>query len=189
MSAQTIDAVINELNQEFDKTIQVFKKDLQKVRTGRASTGLVEGIIIDYYGSKTPLGHMGQLSTPEARLIVIQAYDRGAVPIIEKAIQNSGLGLNPSSEGNTIRIIIPALTEENRKDIVKHLNKIAEEMKVSLRNHRRDAIDQLKTLEKDKIIAQDDLKKSTEKIQKLIDAETVKVDQLLEAKVAECMEV
>jgi ribosome recycling factor len=189
MNAQTVDGVINELTQEFEKSIQVFKKDLQKVRSGRASTGLVEGIIVDYFGSKTPLGHMGQLSAPEARLIVLQVYDRSAVPIIEKAIQSAGLGLNPSSEGNTIRLIIPALTEENRKDIVKHLNKIAEEIKVSLRNHRRDAIDQLKTLEKDKVIAQDDLKKSTERIQKLIDVETTKVDKLLEAKVAECMEV
>lgn len=169
--------------------IAAFRKELQKVRTGRASAGLLEGVMVDYYGSKTALSHLGQITAPEPRLIVIQVFDTSAVQSVEKAIQSAGLNLNPSREGNNIRVNLPALTEENRREIVKVLTKHAEEMRVSIRNHRRDANEQVKKLEKDGDLAKDDVKRVLDKIQKQTDLAIVEVDKLLAAKEAECMEV
>lgn len=184
-----LDMVLEEHRESCDGAISAFRRELQKVKTGRASTGLVEGLIVDYYGSKTPLGHLGQISTPESRTILIQAYDAKSCPAIEKAIQGSSLGLNPSRDGNTIRISIPALTEESRKEIVKMLNKMAEDIKISIRNHRRDANDKLKCLEKDGQITKDDNKKAQEKIQKQTDKHIADVDVILKSKEEECLEV
>ncbi len=189
METTDVDEIIATHELESEETLQAFKRDLQKMRTGKASTGLVEGLVVDYYGTKSALGHLGQISTPEPRLITIQVYDAGAISSIEKAIQSSGLGLNPSRDGSTIRIIIPALTEESRKEIVKHLNKTAEDKRVSIRNHRRDANELLKKLEKDGEIAKDDVKKYLDTIQKQTDNFINEIDSLLKVKEAECMEV
>lgn len=166
-----------------------FKRDLSKVRTGRASASLLEGVMVDYYGSKTALAHLGQISTPEARIIMIQVYDAGAAVAVEKAIQSAGLGLNPSREGSVIRIIVPPLTEESRREIVKRLHKQGEEIKISVRNHRRDANELVKKLEKDGTLAKDEAAKVLERVQKQTDAAVAEVDKLLQVKEAECMEV
>lgn len=176
-------------DEECKAAVAAFKRDLLKIRTGRASGSLLEGVQVDYYGSKTPLVHLGQISTPEPRLIVVQVYDAGAAAAVEKAIQTSGLGFNPAREGNTIRVVVPPLTEESRKEIVKRLHKLAEDIKVSVRNHRRDANESVKKLEKDGIVAKDDSAKVLDKVQKRTDAAVQEVDKLLQAKEAECMEV
>jgi len=183
------DDVISQHQLDCEAAISAFERDLKKVRTGRASSGLVEGIVVEYYGSKTQLSHLGQIATPEARLITIQVFDTGSISSIEKAIQTSGLGLNPSTEGNTIRILVPALTEEGRRDLVKHLNKIAEEIRVSIRNRRRDANDLIKKGEKASSITKDDAKKHLEKIQAQTNSSVSKVDELLSTKEAECLEI
>lgn len=176
-------------NDECEGALSAFKRDLQKVRTGRASTGLVEGLMVECYGAKTQLSHLGQISAPEARLVTVQVFDAANVSAVEKAIQTSGLGLNPSVEGSLVRINIPALTEESRKEIVKHLNKIAEDIKVSIRNHRRDSNDIVKSQEKAGSLTKDDSKKLLESIQKQTDAKIAEVDSLLKTKEAECLEV
>jgi ribosome recycling factor len=181
--------IIKKHNEECLAAIQAFKRDLQKVRTGRASAALLEGIAVDYYGAKTHLEHLGQISTPEARLIVIQVYDASAVQAVEKAIMSANLGLNPSREGNTIRVSVPVLTQDARKNIVRALHKQAEDMRVSVRNRRRDANDELKELEKSGELTKDDSKKSMDRIQKQTDSAIVEIDKLLAAKEAECMEV
>lgn len=183
------DEVLMEHEVQCEAAVSAFKRDLQKMRTGRASTGLVDGLNVDYYGAKTPLNSLGQVSAPEPRLIVIQVFDKGAVSAIEKAIQTSTLGLNPNTDGTTIRISVPALTEESRKDLIKVLGKMAEDIRVSIRNHRRDANEVLKKLEKDGDITKDDSKKGQETIQKQTDDYISKVGQLLSAKEAEVMEV
>jgi ribosome recycling factor len=145
--------------------------------------------MVDYYGSRTQLSHLGQISAPEARLVTVQVFDAGAVSAVEKAIQTSGLGLNPSVEGTLVRINIPTLTEEGRREIVKYLNKIAEDIKISIRNHRRDSNDIVKAQEKDSSLSKDDAKKVLEKIQTQTDKRIAEVDILLKAKEAECLEV
>jgi len=189
VDADNVEEIIETHALECEETFEAFKRDLQKLRTGKASTGLVEGIVVDYYGAKTALGHLGQISTPEPRLISIQVFDAGSIDSIEKAIQTSGLGFNPSRDGNTIRITVPALTEDSRKEIVKHLHKLAEEKRVSIRNHRRDANDAIKKLEKDKTVTKDDVKRHLDSIQKQTDKHVAEIDSLLKAKEEECMVV
>lgn len=189
MAFDSVDSVLNHHSEQTKSAAAAFKRDLQKVRTGRASSGLVESIMVDYYGSKTQLGHLGQISTPEARLIVIQVYDAGAIPAIEKALKSGELGLNPQREGSVLRISIPALTEEVRKDIVRLVHKMAEEIRVSIRAHRRDANEELKRLEKDGKLTKDESKKALDKIQKQTDLGIAEVDKLLAAKEAEVIEV
>ncbi|MFN8389355.1 MAG: ribosome recycling factor [Bdellovibrionota bacterium] len=189
MAAASAQDVLSHHDEECKAALTSFKRDLQKVRTGRASGSLLEGVMVDYYGSKTPLVHLGQITTPEPRLIAIQVYDGNAAVAVEKAIHSAGLGFNPSREGNTIRVVVPPLTEESRKEIVKRLHKLAEDIKVSVRNHRRDANESVKKLEKDGIVAKDESAKILDRIQKQTDAAVQEVDKLLEAKEAECMEV
>lgn len=189
MAPSTPEQILAEHKSECDNAIQALKRELQRFRTGRASPGLLDSVVVDYYGSKTQLMHLGQISTPEPRLIVVQVYDANAAQSVEKAIQNSGLGLNPSREGNTLRIMIPPLTEESRRELVKRLHKLAEDVRVSVRNHRRDANDMVKKLEKDAALPKDEATKLSEKIQKQTDATIAEVDKLIEAKEAECMAV
>ncbi|NIO09402.1 MAG: ribosome recycling factor [Deltaproteobacteria bacterium] len=177
------------MQKEFDKTVGAFRKDLAKVRTGRASTALLEGIMVDYYGTQTPLNQLGNLSVPEPRLLVIQAYDQTAMGNIEKAILKADLGLTPSNDGKLIRIPIPELSEERRKELVKHIKKIAEEFRVSLRNHRRTTIDKLKEMQKSKEITEDDLKHGQDRVQKLTDDFVGRVDAVLKTKEDEILEV
>ena len=179
----------SDLQQELDKTVTAFRKDLSKVRTGRASTALLEGIMVDYYGTPTPLNQLGNLSVPEPRLLVIQAYDRGAMGNIEKAILKADLGLTPNNDGKVIRIPIPELSEERRRELVKHVKKVAEEFRVSVRNHRRVMIDKLKEIQKGKEITEDDLKQGQERVQRLTDEFIGRVDKVLKTKEDEIMEV
>jgi ribosome recycling factor len=186
---ETGDSVLKKLQEHCAASVTAFKRDLQKVRTGRASSGLLENIQVDYYGAKTQLTHLAQISTPEARTIVVQVYDTSAVQAVEKAIKTSDLGFNPQREGNTLRVSIPQLTAEVRKEIIKHLNKMTEEMRISVRNHRRDANDILKKLEKDGDVTKDDAKRLVEKVQKQVDATIAEIDKLLVGKEAEISEV
>ncbi len=179
----------SDLQQELDRTVTAFRKDLSKVRTGRASTALLEGIMVDYYGTPTPLNQLGNLSVPQPRLLVIQAYDRGAMGNIEKAILKADLGLTPNNDGKVIRIPIPELSEERRRELVKHVKKVAEEFRVSVRNHRRIMIDKLKQIQKDKEITEDDLKQGQERVQKMTDEFIGRVDKVLKTKDDEIMEV
>lgn len=178
-----------ELQKEMEKSVTAFRKDLSKLRTGRASTALLEGVMADYYGSPTPLNQLAGLTAPEPRLLVVQPYDKGAIVNIEKAILKSDLGLNPNNDGKVIRIPIPELTEERRKELVKHVKKIAEEFRVSIRNHRRLAIEKLKEIAKKKEITEDDLKHSQDRVQKITDDFIGRIDKVLKTKEDEIMEV
>ena len=178
-----------ELQKEMQKSIAALRKEFARLRTGRASTALVEGIMVDYYGTATPLNQLAGLTAPEPRLLVIQPYDGGSIGNIEKAILKGDLGLTPNNDGKVIRIPIPDLTEERRKELVKHIKKISEEFRVSVRNHRRDAIERLKEMEKKKEIAADELKHSQDRIQKITDDFIGRIDKTLKTKEDEIMEV
>lgn len=183
------EAFFTELQKEMEKSVTAFRKDLSKLRTGRASTALLEGVMADYYGSPTPLNQLAGLTAPEPRLLVVQPYDKGAIGNIEKAILKSDLGLTPNNDGKLIRIPIPELTEERRKELVKHVKKIAEEFRVSIRNHRRLAIEKLKEIAKKKEITEDDLKHSQGRVQKITDDFIGRIDKVLKTKEDEIMEV
>src|ERR1700675_3628850 len=180
---------IEDAPKEMDKTVEAFRHELSRVRTGRASTALVENLQVNYYGSKTPLRQLAGLARPEPRLIVITPYDKGAMHDIEKAIQTSDLGLTPMNDGKIIRIPIPELTEQRRKELVRHVNKTAEEFRVSVRNHRRDANDKLKKMHKDKKLDDDTLRAAETKVQQHTTEHIEKIDKVLAAKEAEIMEV
>jgi ribosome recycling factor len=181
--------IIELARSEMEKAVEAFRHELTRVRTGRASTGLVEGLQVNYYGAKTPIRQVASLAAPEPRLIVITPYDKTALHEIEKAIQSSDLGLTPQNDGKVIRIPIPELTQERRKELVKHVKKIAEEHRVGVRNHRRDANDMLKDLHKDKKITDDDMRGAEAKIQQFTTDFIDKLDKVLAAKEAEIMEV
>lgn len=183
------DATLKELKDKMDRSIDALHREIAKLRTGRASISMLDGIRVDYYGTMTPLNQLATMSVPESRLITIQPWDAGALSLIEKAIMNSDLGLTPTNDGKLIRISIPQLTEERRKEIVKTAKKIAEECKIAVRNNRRDANEEIKKLEKDKTISQDDLKKTQTKIQETTDKYIAKIDDILKHKEKEIMEV
>jgi ribosome recycling factor len=184
-----VDEIINDMKGGVNKTIDSMKGSLQKVRTGRASIGILDGIMVDYYGTPTPLNQLATLSVPEARLISIQPWDKGALAPIEKAILKSELGLTPNNDGRIIRVPIPPLNEERRRDLVKMIKKTAEEFRVEVRNHRRDANALLKDLEKEKEINKDELKVAQDKVQDITDQYIKQIDELLAAKEKEIMEV
>jgi ribosome recycling factor len=160
------------------KAIESLKGELGSVRTGRASPGLVEHLRVEYYGTPTPLNQLATISTPDARLIVIQPYDRGAMGAVEKAVLKSDLGLTPSNDGTVIRLSIPPLTEDRRRDLVKHVRKRVEEARVAVRNVRRDIHDQMRKLEHDHSISQDDLHRSEGELQKLTDEQVKEIDKI-----------
>lgn len=178
-----------QLEGECKKSVEHFRKELGRLRTGRASSALLDGIHADYYGSSTPLNQLGMINVPEPRLITIQIYDGSAVDAVEKAIQAAGLGLNPMRDGNLLRINIPPLTEERRKDLVKKLHQLAEEEKVAMRNHRREANDGIKKLEKDKKLSQDESRKQQEEVQKITDKYIAEIEQITKVKEKEIMDV
>ena len=171
------------------RSIESFRKELGKVRTGRASFSLLDGIKVDYYGTPTPLQQVGTLSVPESRLITVTPWDAKMIGPIEKAIQAGGLGLNPSSDGKVVRIPIPPLTEERRKELVKLVKKMGEDARVSVRNIRREAIERIKEKEKKKAISEDEMKRGQERIQKETDAFIKKIDDILKTKEQEILEV
>lgn len=175
--------------ERMEGAIDALKKDFGSVRTGRASLSLLDGIMVDYYGTLTPLQQLASLSVPESRQIAIQPWEQRIIPEIEKAIMKSDLGLTPSNDGKFIRINIPPLTEERRKQLVKVVRKRAEEAKVAIRNIRRDTNEELKKLEKEKHLSEDDAKKSHDEIQKLTDSYITKVEEVLKHKENEIMEV
>jgi ribosome recycling factor len=183
------EAVFAQLQKDMEHSVGALRKELAKLRTGRASTALLEHIMVEYYGATTPLNQLATLSAPEPRLLVVQPYDRSAMSDIERAILKSDLGLTPNNDGKVIRIPFPQLTEERRRDLVKHVKKIAEEFRVSLRNHRRDAIEHLKESEKKKEITADDAKHGQERVQKITDEFIARVDKIVKAKEEEVMEV
>lgn len=181
--------VINGMSSHMDKTIDALRKEYQKVRTGRASTSLLDEIKVDFYGTPSPLNQVATLAVPEPRTITLQPWDAKMIGPIEKAIMNSNLGLTPANDGKLIRLNLPPLTEERRKEIVKQLKKQAEDAKVALRNIRRVAIDDLKKLEKDKKISEDDLKRAEKEVQDVTNSHVARVDEVLLHKEKEVMEV
>jgi ribosome recycling factor len=176
-------------NDRMSKTIEALKKDFSSIRTGRASLALLDGIILNYYDAPTPLQQLASLSIPESRQMAIQPWDPKAIPDIEKAILKSDLGLTPMNDGKMIRINIPPLTEERRKQLVKTVKKKAEEAKVAVRNIRRDINEEIKKLEKEKHVSEDVVKKFHEELQKITDSFITKVDEVLSHKEKEIMEV
>lgn len=171
------------------KAIEALKRELSTIRTGRAQPSLVEHLKVDYYGTPTPLNQIAGISAPEARLLVIQPWDRQAISPIEKAILKSDLGLNPTNDGTVLRLSIPQLTEERRKDLVKVVRKRVEEGRVALRNVRRDAAEELKELEKKKEISEDDHRRAQDQLQKLTEKMMESIGQVGQQKEAELMEV
>ena len=184
-----MEALVKETSARMERSIEAFRKELGKVRTGRASFSLLDGVKVDYYGTPTPLQQVGTLSVPESRLITVTPWDTKMIGPIEKAIQGSGLGLNPSSDGKTVRIPIPPLTEERRKELARVVRKMGEDARVAVRNVRREAIEKLKDREKKKEISEDVVKRGQERIQKETDAHVKKIDEILKSKEQEILEV
>jgi ribosome recycling factor len=181
--------VLASMKSNMDKTIDSLRKEYQKVRTGRASTALLDDIKVIYYDTPTPINQVAAVAVPEPRVITIQPWESKMIPVIEKAILNANIGLTPANDGKLIRLPLPPLTEERRKEIVKQLKKMAEEGRIALRNIRRDAIESLKKLEKDKKISEDDLKRGEKEVQDVTNTYTAKVDEILASKEKEVMEV
>lgn len=179
----------NKLQQQMDKTIEALKYEFGTIRAGRANAQMLDKIRVDYYGTPTPINQVGSISVPEPRTLMINPWDKSAMKEIEKAIRNSDLGLNPTNDGEVIRLNVPALTEERRKELCKQAKKASEEFKVRIRNERRDANDKLKKLEKEGEITEDDLKKAQDSVQKMTDKYTKEIDTLLEAKEKDIMAV
>ncbi|MBU6153280.1 MAG: ribosome recycling factor [Bdellovibrionales bacterium] len=179
--------VMNELSANTDKSIQALQKDLLKVRTGRASTALIDHVHVDYYGSKTPITQVANLTTPDARTIQIVAWEPSMLGAIEKAIFEANVGFTPQNDGKVIRITMPPLTEERRKEMVKMIKKVGEDTKIAIRNHRRDANEAVKKQEKDKAISADESKKFQEQIQKKTDDKVAEVDKIIATKEKEIM--
>lgn len=181
--------IISELKQKMEKTIEALKRDFGKVRTGRASLAILDGIKISYYGTPTPLNQVTSLAVPDSRTISIQPWEVKLIPEIEKSILKSDLGLTPANDGRIIRLQIPQLTEERRKELVKTTKKMAEESKIIVRKFRREANEEAKSLEKKKEISEDELKKSEKEIQDITDKFISKIDEALSHKEKEIMEV
>ncbi len=182
-----IEAVVDECRKEMERTEGALRKELARVRTRRASTALLESVMVEYYGTKTPLNQLASLSVPEPRLLVVQPYDKTAIVAIERGILLSDLGLTPQNDGKLIRIPIPELSEERRKELVKHVRKVAEDFRVSVRNHRRDAIERVKHLVKEKTAAEDAAHKAQERIDVLTKQAVEKVDVVLKGKEQEIL--
>ncbi|NTV14091.1 MAG: ribosome recycling factor [Desulfobulbaceae bacterium] len=181
--------VIETMIDKMNGVIDSYKRELAKVRTGRASINLLDGLRVDAYGSVMPLNQVGTITVPESRMIQIQAWDTKLLSAIEKAIHKSGLGLNPVNDGRLIRVAIPQLTEDRRKDLVKQIKKVTEEFRVGIRNARRDAIEELKVLKNDKHLTEDELHRLQEEAQKETDKFVKKIEALMAEKDKEVMEV
>ncbi len=184
-----IESILKDTDSKMQKAVAVLTHELATIRTGRATPALVEHIKVDYHGVLTPINQIGSISVPEAKMLLIQPWDRTSIRDIEKAILKSDLGLNPTSDGNVIRIVIPALTEERRKELIKGMHRRLEETRIALRNIRRDGIESLKKAEKEKRISQDQLSRASDQIQKLIDSFIDKVNKIGQDKEKEIMEV
>jgi len=180
--------VFESMNGKMDAAIASLQKELNRLRTGRASPALLEGIRVDYYGTPTPIQQTASVTIPESRLIVIQPWDKSMIEHISKAIQKTNLGLTPSSDGNVIRIAIPSLTDDRRKELVKIVRKMGEEAKVGIRNTRREANESLKLLEKDKELSEDECRRAMDEVQKATDRKVKEIDDIVEEKRKEIVE-
>ena len=185
----TPEVVLSEISVKMDRAVEAFKRDLTQLRTGRATPALVENIEVAYYGSMTPLKQIASISVPDARAIMIQPWDAGAMREIEKSLQTSDMGFNPSNDGATITVPIPQLTQERRQEMVKLLKSKIEDGKISVRNVRRDGLESLRKLEKDKSISQDDGRRAQDQLQKTTDGHTKLIDETGSAKEAEILQV
>ncbi len=177
------------IEEKMQKTISVFKEDLGGIRAGRANPSMLDKLTVDYYGTVTPVKQLASVSAPEPRLLLIQPYDRSAMTSIEKAIQMSDLGMNPSNDGKVIRLNVPQLTEERRKDLTKVVKKTAEDAKIAIRNERREGNESIKKAQKDGEITEDELKRAQDEIQKLTDKYVQQIDELVVKKEKELLEV
>jgi ribosome recycling factor len=181
--------IISKKEPEFKKTVEHLKQELATLRTGRASAGLVENLIVDFYGNPTPLMHMAQISIPEPRSIAIQPYDKSALKDVEKAVQSSNLGINPVNDGVYIRLTIPQMTEERRKELVKIVGQMAEKVRVSARNIREEIWKEIQKMEKDGEISEDDLKHGKDELQKVVDKYNDEIKKIAEAKEREVLTI
>ena len=182
-------AILDQAKVKMDKTIVVLQNNMQAIRAGRANPKLLDRISVDYYGTPTPLNQIGNVTVPEARMMVIKPWEKTMLKAIERAIQTSDLGLNPNNDGEVIRLILPELNAERRKDLTKQVKKGAEDAKVAVRSIRRDAIEQVKKLKKDSLITEDDQRKAEDDAQKLTDKAIKEIDAVAAAKEKEIMEV
>ena len=189
MAEGDVAIVYDEAKESMEKAIRSLRAEIRRVRTGRASTALLDGIQVDYYGTPTPLNQLANLTTPDLRLIVISPYDKSVIKAIEKAIQTSDLGLTPSSDGKVVRIPIPPLTEERRKELVKHVHRLAEDHKVGVREARREALSMLKDLESEGAVPQDERHNAEKKMQILTDDFIKKIEEMTAQKEEEILQV
>ncbi len=185
----TVESVLADADSRMSMAVEFLGREVGSLRTGRATAALVEGVMVDYYGTPTPLNQLASITVPEARLIVIQPYDRQAMQNIEKGLQRSDTGLNPSSDGTVIRVAVPPLTQERRRDIVRTLKRKVEDSKVAVRNVRRDAVERLRTMERDKSLPQDENRRAQDRLQKATDTRIGELDKVSSAKEAEIMQV
>ena len=183
-----IDKTLSEMGQKNDKTVEALEKEFKKMRTGRASTSILDGIKVECYGTQMPLNQIASISSPESRLLTIQPWDQSVIGDIEKSILKSGLGLTPMNDGKLVRISIPPLTEERRKDLAKMAKKMAEESKIGIRNHRRDANEIFKQLKNDSTISEDEMHKQQDTVQKITDEFIEKIDEMKKEKEKEILE-
>ena len=181
--------VLKNAEENMKKAVGLTQKELQGIRTGRANPALLDRVVVDYYGAPTPLKQIANISTPDGKCLVIQPYDKNALKDMEIAINKSDIGMTPNNDGSVIRIVVPTLTEERRKELVKVIKKISEDGKVAIRNSRRDGLDSMKKLEKDKLISEDEMKKQQEQLQKLTDKYTKEIDDISSGKEKEVMSV
>ena len=185
----TIEEFLDDAKRRMDRSIETTRTEFNSVRTGRASTALLDRITIDYYGTPTPLKNLATIGAPEPRLLTVQPYDRSIMTAVEKAIMESDLGLTPNNDGQIIRLPVPQLTEERRKEMVRLVHKMAEEARVAVRNVRRDVLNDMKRSEKDGDLSRDELSRGQDEVQKLTDAEVKAIDDLMARKEAEILEV
>ena len=184
-----VNDIVTDVQKDMEKTLESLRRELGRLRTGRANLAILDGVKVEYYGTPTPLNQVASLHVPDARLIVIKPWEKSIVPAIEKAIQAADLGLNPTTDGEVVRLPIPPLTEERRRDLVKMAKKTGEEYKVQIRKIRRDANEMLKQFQKDKDISEDDMHRGLDKVQKVTDEHVKKVDDVMAEKEKEIMEV
>lgn len=180
--------IYNDTKKRMESTVEKTRHDLAAIRTSRASTSLLDGVKVDYYGTKTPLNQLAQISAPEPRLLMVTPYDKSQIAAVEKGIMQADLGLNPQNDGNIIRIPIPELTQERREELIRYVHKLAEEGRIAIRNIRRDANEQIKELEKEHEVSEDNAHREYDNIQDLTDEHIKRIDELLEGKEKEIRE-
>jgi len=183
------DLFFSELKEKFEKSLNAYKSEITQYRTGKASPKLLDNIFVDYYGAKTPLNQMASISTPDPRLLLVQPFDKSVLKDVEFAIRNANIGFNPINDGANIKVPVPSLTEERRKEIVKQLNQLTEKYRVSMRNFRRDGLAEIKQAQKDKKITEDEEKKFSDKVQKELNDYIKKLEDMAKAKETDILEI